>query len=588
MSYNMNICDCFWETGVNNNGIGANNNQYYISDTSKKLTIQYGTGKIGISTDTPISIIEDGIEDNIKLDVNGSINLSGNIYKNGNLLDLSVYQLSSTAFNGDYNNLTNKPTLFSGAYLDLTGKPDLSVYQLSSTAFSGDYNSLTGKPDLSVYQLGSTAFNGDYNSLTGKPDLSVYQLGSTAFNGDYNSLTNKPDLFSGSYIDLTGKPDLSVYQLSSTAFNGDYNSLTGKPDLLKTTDINTSTLEIDSNGKLNVIQQVSDLTSYNAPISCTTLSTSTITAISDQTYIATFRHTNLTLGIGIGYDKLVAMGSNDFQNITIASKSTGDVVLMTNGATKFYIDGTDGGMRMVNNNWHRSLSDGYQRLFFSYNGGTILRGYLTPCIEFRNSSNSNVCQMYNTGGMWILGALTQNSDSRIKTNIQDINDDEALNKILALEPKTYEYIDKKLMGEETVYGFIAQQVKEVLPKAVEIVSEYVPNILKNCDCEGNKIYVSIPQDVPINTDIKIIDKEDVECKIIEIGIDYIRIDKSLDVNSIFVYGYKVDDFHRMKKDYIYTINVCATQILSRKIDEQQQEINELKEKLANVLAHLGL
>ena len=53
----MNI----WEIGVNNNGIGANNNQYYISDTSKKLTIQYGTGKIGISTDTPISIIEDGI-----------------------------------------------------------------------------------------------------------------------------------------------------------------------------------------------------------------------------------------------------------------------------------------------------------------------------------------------------------------------------------------------------------------------------------------------------------------------------------------------------------------------------------------------
>lgn len=52
MSYNMNTCDCFWETGVNDNGIGANNNQYYISDTSKKLTIQYGTWKIGISTDT--------------------------------------------------------------------------------------------------------------------------------------------------------------------------------------------------------------------------------------------------------------------------------------------------------------------------------------------------------------------------------------------------------------------------------------------------------------------------------------------------------------------------------------------------------
>ena len=76
-----------WETGVNNIENETNNHYYYITDDSssliKRLTIQSGTGTVGISTDTPISIIEDGIEDNIKLDVNGSINLSGNIYKNG-------------------------------------------------------------------------------------------------------------------------------------------------------------------------------------------------------------------------------------------------------------------------------------------------------------------------------------------------------------------------------------------------------------------------------------------------------------------------------------------------------------------------
>jgi len=206
----------------------------------------------------------------------------------------------------------------------------------------------------------------------------------------------------------------------------------------------------------------------------------------------------------------------------------------------------------------------------------------------RNGIGSSILELYSNNNMWIRGSLTQNSDERIKTNIQDINDDDALNKILALEPKTYEYIDKTAMGDETVYGFIAQQVKEVLPKAVEIVSTYIPNIMKHCDCEGNKIYVSIPQDVLVETDIKIIDKDEIECKIIEIGTDYIKIDKTLDVNSIFVYGYKVNDFHRMRKDYIYTVNVCATQILSRKIDEQQQEINDLKTKLNSILAHLDL
>ena len=76
-----------WKIGVNNDGNnGTDNNQYYISDTSssiKRLTIQRGTGTVGIDTNTPISIIGA----NVKLDVNGSINLTENIYKNGQSYD---------------------------------------------------------------------------------------------------------------------------------------------------------------------------------------------------------------------------------------------------------------------------------------------------------------------------------------------------------------------------------------------------------------------------------------------------------------------------------------------------------------------
>ena len=44
----------------------------------------------------------------------------------------------------------------------------------------------------------------------------------------------------------------------------------------------------------------------------------------------------------------------------------------------------------------------------------------------------------------------------LKMNIQDINDDSALQKILLIQPKTYEYIDKINNGTKTVYGFISQ------------------------------------------------------------------------------------------------------------------------------------
>jgi hypothetical protein len=90
-------------------------------------------------------------------------------------------------FSGAYSDLTGKPSLFSGAYSDLTGKPAL---------FSGSYTDLTNKPNL---------FSGSYSDLTNKPSIPAAQV-----SADWNATTgvarilNKPTLFSGAYADLTG------------------------------------------------------------------------------------------------------------------------------------------------------------------------------------------------------------------------------------------------------------------------------------------------------------------------------------------------------------------------------------------------
>jgi hypothetical protein len=100
-----------------------------------------------------------------------------------------------------YDDIVDKPTLFSGDYDDLTSKPDLSVYQLTADAFDGDYFSLTGRPtipgdvsDLEDSQNLLAGFSGDYDDLINTPNLSLYQLVSTAFSGNYNDLTNKPTI----------------------------------------------------------------------------------------------------------------------------------------------------------------------------------------------------------------------------------------------------------------------------------------------------------------------------------------------------------------------------------------------------------
>ena len=170
---------------------------------------------------------------------------------------LTNYTETDPVFNAwdkDYDDLTNKPTLFSGDYNDLTNQPtipsvpaDISVFNNDAgyitsadipsqvnadweatagvaqilhkpTLFSGNYNDLTNKPTL---------FSGSYNDLTDKPTL---------FSGNYNDLTNKPTLFSGNYNDLTNKPVLfsgSYYDLNDrpVLFDGDYNSLNNRPNL---------------------------------------------------------------------------------------------------------------------------------------------------------------------------------------------------------------------------------------------------------------------------------------------------------------------------------------------------------------------
>lgn len=61
--------------------------------------------------------------------------------------------------------------------------------------------------------------------------------------------------------------------------------------------------------------------------------------------------------------------------------------------------------------------------------------------------------------------IAETSDIRLKENINPLLINESVNKILQLEPKTYNFKNK--INEEC-YGFIAQEVKEILPAIVKI------------------------------------------------------------------------------------------------------------------------
>ena len=201
-----------------------------------------------------------------------------------NKIDAStdVEGLSTVAVSGDYNDLTNFPTLFDGDYANLTNKP---------TLFDGDYASLTNLPTL---------FDGDYASLTNNPTL---------FDGDYASLTNLPTLFDGDYANLTNKP---------TLFDGDYANLANKPEL------EDGKLYIgDSDNKSAQIAVTGDVTISNTGITAIGAQKVTNSMIADDA-VGLDELANITDG-----SILIGGASNAPTEVAV----TGDVTISNTGVT---------------------------------------------------------------------------------------------------------------------------------------------------------------------------------------------------------------------------------------------------------------
>ena len=165
--------------------------------------------------------------------------------------------------------------------------------------------------------------------------------------------------------------------------------------------------------------------------------------------------------------------------------------------------------------------------------------------------------------------------------------------LLLVQPTTYYYRDEaRNKGNGKVYGFIAQQIKEVIPDAVNITSDIIANIYKTCLVYNKReIYHSIPQDVAIDTEVHILNKQDGEKgkrhKIKEIYEDHFVIDEDIDGDECFVFGYEINDLHAIDKSYIFTLNVCATQELHRRIISQEARIKELEEKMERLLNYIS-
>lgn len=284
-------------------------------------------------------------------------------------------------------------------------------------------------------------------------------------------------------------------------------------------------------------------------------------------------------GSGIVIIKWTAsiISNNNVENYQLERWKDSETYYAQSGPQFIYYQ--EGNVGIGTNNPVTNVHIAYNPSGFTVSQARSLR-YFSCNIDFTQGSHlvEDTCAFFDSS-ILVKDTIAASSDQRIKTNILDINDDSALQKILSIQPKTYNYVDP-LKSSEKVYGFIAQQIQEVIPEAIHMQKAVVPNIFCTASCFLNLITFDASVDfklISIDTKLSIIDMTGNQemYTVTYVSSSSITIDRNIPGDLVFVYGTEVDDFHSLDKSYIYTLNVCATQKLS-------QKLNNLTERMAMI------
>ena len=243
---------------------------------------------------------------------------------------------------------------------------------------------------------------------------------------------------------------------------------------------------------------------------------------------------------------------------------------------------------------------------------------------FRWAENNNRLLTYNTSnttmnvGIRSYQSIATNayiisfSDKRLKKDIVELTDDSSLQKIRLLKPSSYKYKDPVIKNEFTIVdGFIAQEVKEIMPHATGITTDIIPNImiLGTSIIDGSNNYILTIPDFDTSTlemdasnnlypKLKIfLDKDEKRIvnikEIVSATQLKVETDESLP-EEIFIYGQEVDNVHTIIKDKIFTTGISALQEVDRqqqadkaKIASLETQVSTLETQLADVLQRLS-
>jgi len=182
------------------------------------------------------------------------------------------------------------------------------------------------------------------------------------------------------------------------------------------------------------------------------------------------------------------------------------------------------------------------------------------------------------------------SDARIK-DISDVSNSLSdLNTLNKIEVTNYTLKDKIKNGNKPFKKVIAQQVETVYPQIVSRHTGFIPNVYQVTDKinkTNNGYILAFENGHHLSKNAKRIrllapgDNAMEQYNIVDILSEKEVLIDAPDLNGakVFVYGEEVNDFRTVDYEGLTTLNISATQELSRLLKEQQELMKKLNEKV---------
>ncbi len=313
---------------------------------------------------------------------------------------------------------------------------------------------------------------------------------------------------------------------------------------------------------------------------------------------------NGNVGIGSGVPnpsnklQIGSVGATGFatNDLAIGNGTNAVGILQTNSAT--YIGATTDIILMPRNNGHgrvgintstpRAPLDVVDFVSVASSYSYFNRGGFTNGIL-----DCNGCQ--SAASIIVSNAIIANefdaySDARIKSIVGISNTAKDLETIDALQITDYVMKDRVKYGNKYFKKVIAQEVEKVYPQVVSKHTDFIPNVYQ-LTTKVEKIaggwLLSFSNDHNISSTakkLKVLLGEQEGMKEVEIvsipsSNQVIISSNELNADKIFVYGEEVNDFRTVDYEGLTTLNISATQELSKLIKKQQETIDLLEKRL---------